>query len=183
MRTILDKTKMKEHQIEDISVYEEILSIDNVKSGDDTWNDGMDYDWKEVFCFAGKDSGHNFGDGTPEPAIPGDNVDCSPFGVNEVLFIMGMYEGENDESNWLIYGKLKDDRWFHIEAGCDYTGWDCQANGTSTVAKTRWEMEHFGIAESELKRMRGKDYKRIPKGGLKVIHDDGNRFDLMDFEE
>lgn len=180
---ILNKKELKASQIEDVGGGEELLSVKNVKN-DSSWRDnGMDYNWGEVFCFAGKDSGENTGGATPDPAVPSDKIDCSSFGVDDVLFIMGMDEGENDTSNWLIYGKLKDNRWFYIEAGCDYTGWDCQAGGNSCIAKTRWEMEQFGISEEDLKRMRGNDYKRFPKTGLKIVHDEGNRFDLIDFED
>jgi hypothetical protein len=38
-------------------------------------------------------------------------------------------EGENDELDWIVVGRTTDGRWFHASAGCDFTGWDCQANG------------------------------------------------------
>jgi hypothetical protein len=44
-----------------------------------------------------------------------------------------------------------DGRWFHIEAGCDYTGWDCQAGGAATVAKTKANIIRYGCTDEDRK--------------------------------
>lgn len=79
------------------------------------------YDWGEVFGFAGEDA---YNHSTPSSVLSAMPCDNSPFTRKDVEEIYGMYEGENDEEDWLIAGKLKDGRHFMIEAGCDYTGWD-----------------------------------------------------------
>jgi hypothetical protein len=82
-----------------------------------------DYDWKEVFGYAGSEDAYNHGlpKAVPFSSSP---VDETPFSREDVAEIIGIYEGENDEENWVIAGVLKDGRYFMIEAGCDYTGWD-----------------------------------------------------------
>ena len=58
------------------------------------------YDWREAFAYA---------DG---------------FTIKDVAHIEDADEGENDGASWIMYGTLKDDRWFYLTAGWDYTGWD-----------------------------------------------------------
>ena len=48
-------------------------------------------------------------------------------------------EGENDESPWILIGKLKivdKTYFFHLDASCDYTGFDCQGGGVVTIEST-----------------------------------------------
>lgn len=81
----------------------------------------QDYDWREVFRYAGQ------------------------FGTSDVEAILGLREGENDGANWLMYGQLKDGRYFYLSAGCDYTGWDCQASGWGDVKDTLEELIRMGM--------------------------------------
>lgn len=81
-----------------------------------------DGNWREAFGFAGQDDQSNYAE--PSPAYPLCEVDCSPFGVEDVKEVFGSREGENEGENWKIAGRLKDGRFFYLEAGCDYTGWD-----------------------------------------------------------
>lgn len=88
------------------------------------------YDWEQAFGYAS-------------------------FTRSDVESIHGIEEGANNGPSWVIYGRLKSGEWFLLDAGCDYTGWDCQAGGDSWTAPTmedlvRWKMtdEHrarFGI--------------------------------------
>lgn len=79
-----------------------------------------DYDWKEVFAFAGEPGGHNPSNVIDQ--ITGQPTD--PFCIADVEHVEMMVEGENDGPDWIIVGRLKDSRWFYLTAGCDYTGWD-----------------------------------------------------------
>lgn len=108
------------------------------------------YDWEEAFGYAGEPNS----EGAPNisGALPGNTYDLTPFTREDVYKIFGIRPGENDEEEWLIYGKLKDGRWFYLEAWCDYTGWDCQAGGSVTIANSRDEIERFGM---------GKENRRI----------------------
>lgn len=99
-----------------------------------------DYDWSEAFEYA---------DGSEtRPALPVGLYDLSGFTKEDVSYIANMVEGENDGDDWIIYGMLKDGRWFYLEAGCDYTGWDCQAGGSVTIGNSKEEIERFGMGVS-----------------------------------
>lgn len=107
-----------------------------------------DYDWREAFGCAGDPEGeHNSAD--VRPAQPNSNVALTPFGRTDVETVFAIREGENDERNWLCYGRLKDGRYFFLSAGCDYTGWDCQSGGCAFVSNSQEELLQFGITASE----------------------------------
>lgn len=94
-----------------------------------------DYNWEYAFGFA---SPH---------AVAGDDSSCDPFDREDVAEICGIRDGINDESNWIVYGRLRDGRWFFLTAWCDYTGWDCRSGGSAVVASTRSQIERFGLDE------------------------------------
>lgn len=87
-----------------------------------------DDSWAKAFEYAGEKESGEYGrtDGVPDihPAFPGSAVSVIPFGLRDVVEIIAIREGENDERNWVCVGRLFDGRWFALDAGCDYTGWD-----------------------------------------------------------
>jgi len=86
-----------------------------------------DEDWERVFEYAA--AGDIF------PAPPHDHrISLMGFTRDDVKVIQHIREGENEILTWICIGQLKDGRWFNLEAGCDYTGWDCQASGRTVVA-------------------------------------------------
>ncbi len=99
-----------------------------------------DYNWQEAFEFA---------KGTP---VIGSLAKAGSFDIEDVEEIKGIDEGERDELNWIVWGILKDGRYFSLSAGCDYTGWDCQASGDGRVAETEDEIIRFGMDDEERKR-------------------------------
>ena len=107
------------------------------------------YDWAEVF---GEGTGGNC------PAIipdvpPGDEVtSTSTFSREDVAAIRGQQEGENDGPDWIVWGVLKDGRFFIARGGCDYTGWDCQASNNGSVASTEADLIQFGMTDNERDR-------------------------------
>ena len=82
------------------------------------------YDWEEVF---GEGSGGNCTPIHPRQPV-GDSVDLSTFSREDVVTIKGQVEGERDSESWIVWGQLKDGRWFIARGSCDYTGWDCRSN-------------------------------------------------------
>lgn len=91
--------------------------------------DIKDYDWNQAFGYAGQlQSGELYScmwnSGAPIKAAPHINVSESTFTINDVVETIAVREGENDGRNWICVGKLNDGRWFSLDAGCDYTGWD-----------------------------------------------------------
>lgn len=43
--------------------------------------------------------------------------------------VVAASEGQNDAYTWVAVFVLQDGRYGFLEAGCDYTGWDCRADG------------------------------------------------------
>ena len=67
-----------------------------------------DYDWKEAWEFAQAD-------------------------MDDVDEILASDDGCNEGPNWICVAKLKNGTFLVLRAGCDYTGWDCQAGGNSEI--------------------------------------------------
>lgn len=111
-----------------------------------------DYDWREVFACSGDVEGV-FNSADVRPAPPTSSVSIAPFGRTDVSRVFGMVDGERDESDWLVWGRLKDRRFFFIAAGCDYTGWDCQSGGAAFVSFTRADLVKFGMSPDERQRL------------------------------
>ena len=76
------------------------------------------------------------------------------FEFDDVASIIATDEGENDGRNWLAVGTLKDGQFFVLSAGCDYTGWDCQAGGQSEVADTLDNLIRWRLGEEDRERAR-----------------------------
>ncbi|SFA91025.1 hypothetical protein SAMN05216312_102183 [Cohnella sp. OV330] len=115
-----------------------------------------DYSWREAFGYAGKEQGTFATYQGIEPvkvvqfAAP---VSTEPFDREDVAEIIAMSDGENDGPNWIGIFKLKDGRYASIDAGCDYTGWDCQACGYAEVCGTLEEMIKWGLSDEQRKRL------------------------------
>ena len=72
---------------------------------------------------------------------------------DDVTRVLWEQEGENDGENWAALCLLADGRWGFVEAGCDYTGWDCQAWGESAVAGDLEELLTMHVGNDWLGRM------------------------------
>lgn len=97
------------------------------------------YDWKEAFKYS---NGKSLDDNTPD----------FPFQMAHISKILYIEEGENDGPSWIIMVKLKGGMYGFLSAGCDYTGWDCQAGGQSYVSKSKQKLIRFGLGEDDRKR-------------------------------
>lgn len=93
------------------------------------------YDWQEAFKFA-------------------------DFSIDDVAEVLHQDEGYNDGDPWIMVGRLKDGRFFFLSAWCDYTGWDCQAGGSSETADTEEDLYKYHLGEEERRRF-----------GLKLLSD------------
>lgn len=99
------------------------------------------YDWGEAFAYANP------------TAVIGDSVSTAPFTREDVVKIVAMAEGENEGPNWVGVFRLRGGRWASLEAGCDYTGWDCQAGGSAQVASTKAKIIRFGLSQGDRQRL------------------------------
>ena len=70
----------------------------------DLENFKKDYDWNEAMRYA-------------------------PFSMDDIVDVIAASEGMNEIEDWVAVVKLKEG-FGYVEAGCDYTGWDCRAGGT-----------------------------------------------------
>lgn len=89
-----------------------------------------DYNWAKAFEYAGveedvKDEFYSR-DGCPniDAVLSEENTPVDNFVREDVVEIYGVSDGDHDGPDWIVYGKLKDGRFFFLAAGCDYTGWD-----------------------------------------------------------
>jgi len=98
-----------------------------------------DYDWQQAFMIAAY----------PEKGLPEDKVSTRGCHIADVVEVLGTRDGENEGDRWLGAFKLNDGRFLYVEAGCDYTGWDCRASGTKRVASSLKLLKRWCIPENE----------------------------------
>jgi hypothetical protein len=99
-----------------------------------------DYDWREAFHFA-------------QTIRTATECVSEPFSIEDVSEILKFDNGTNDEESWVMVGKLKDGRFFFLDAWCDYTGWDCQSGGDAQVANSLENLTRFGMDEKARERL------------------------------
>lgn len=100
-----------------------------------------DYDWKEAFEYA-------------KTIRTATGCSKDPFAMHDVAEVIAADPGENDGPSWMMAGRLSDGRFFFLDAGCDYTGWDCQAGGDAQVADTLPNLIRFGMTEDARVRLK-----------------------------
>lgn len=117
-----------------------------------------DYDWAKAFEYAGveprDEKSYSSRDGQPNVSpVLGWDGDASGFTREDVVEIVAMSDGAHDEQNWIGFFKLKDGRYAFLSAGCDYTGWDCQASGHAIVGPDKETMLRLGIGKEDKSRL------------------------------
>ena len=55
--------------------------------------------------------------------------------------------GANDEENWTFLVKHQNGYYVYFDAGCDYTGFDCQGGGTITYSRDSKKMWTLGLTK------------------------------------
>lgn len=88
----------------------------------ETWK--QQYDWRNAFYEAFHGTYGSF--------------DAPNHPIDRVTEVLASAEGENDGANWICVVKMDDGQFAMVSAGCDYTGWDCQASGV---------VEHYATPE------------------------------------
>lgn len=88
-----------------------------------------DSDWREVWKYASPASNP-----ITREVIPSITMD-------DVEEIIAASNGERDEDHWIGVFRLKDGKWVFLSAGCDTTGWDCQAGGSAEWCATLEELK------------------------------------------
>ena len=106
----------------------------------------QDYDWEEVF---GEGGGGNC---TPDVDSL-DGTPTNPVGRVLVKRIIAAVNGENDEDEWVGVFELHDGRFLAAHGSCDYTGWDCRAGNTLTVAASLDTVVRMGLTADQAARL------------------------------
>ena len=77
-------------------------------------------------------------------------AEVDPACVSEVL---AMAEGENDGDNWVGVFRTKGGAFLYVTAGCDYTGWDCQASGSHETRRTLEQLVRECCTDDDRRRL------------------------------
>ena len=110
-----------------------------------------DYDWQEAWAYAsGKSKSGRYDSPTRVEGYKGSSAAAT---IDDVAEIIATDNGENDGQDWVGVFKLKDGRYLFLTAGCDYTGWDCQADGSSWVAGSLDQLIQFGLTDDARSRL------------------------------
>ncbi len=104
-----------------------------------------DGDWREAFTYA-------CGEGNVSAVLgwKGSTADVLREDVAEVI---AADYGENDGANWIGVFRMRDGRIAFVSAGCDYSGWDCQANGHTMVCGDLDTMIRLGLGDKDRERL------------------------------
>lgn len=101
-----------------------------------------DYDWKSALEIAGKPSG-----------IIGYKGSLEFNSWSDIQKLIASDSGANDGANWIAIFRLSGGRHAFLCAGCDYTGWDCQAGGSIQIARTLKDLIRFGLSMDDRARL------------------------------
>lgn len=140
-----------------------------------------DYDWREAFGYAGQPGtcamGHAsvyYIDNGPGEWYPvgGGRGKHPGFHIDAVKEIIAASPGENDGPEWLCLVRIgqphpnrayrRPDVYLFLKAGCDYTGWTCQAGGCAYYSRDLAQLVRWGIGTEDLRRL--EDTGWLPPG-------------------
>lgn len=122
----------------------------------------LDYNWSAAFEFTGwvppegesTKTNAKWQNAAPVWCVADDRKDTiAPFGPEEVAEVIAYSLGEHDAQNWLLVGRLDNGLFFFLDAGCDYTGWDCQSSGTATVSTSIDTLVAFALDDEQRERL------------------------------
>lgn len=102
------------------------------------------YDWDEALKYA---------NGKTTSCVLGCSIPIDGFVRADIAYVVRADEGENDGPHWIAVMRLRDGRWAFLSAGCDFTGWDCQASGHVLVADTLKRLVQYGLGADERVRL------------------------------
>jgi len=76
-----------------------------------------------------------------------------PFARSDVQRIIAISDGVNDELDWIGLFELNDGRFAFVRAGCDFTGWGCQASGDAEVGSSVDDLVRLALNDEERRRL------------------------------
>lgn len=116
------------------------------------------YDWREAWGYGGdiETCAVTFQGAGPHgnvSACAGSKCSSEPVTVDMISRVIAASDGEHDERDWVAVAELKDGRFAYVESGCDYTGWDCQADGRVWVSHSLENLWFFGLTQQGRERL------------------------------
>lgn len=110
------------------------------------------YDWEKAFQYCGEAEDESAGTGgvygSPSITVAaGSSAKPKGFQRKDVTRVVTWRDGENDGPPWLGIFALADGRYAFVDAGCDYTGWDCQASGRAVVSHDLEHLIQYGLTD------------------------------------
>lgn len=112
-----------------------------------------DYDWRAAVNEAlGNGYYYNYEDDEKEPFKNFAPGAAREFAEN-IEHVIACAEGEHDGPEWLALLQMKDGRVAWLRAGCDYTGWDCQAGGSVEYGTLEHFLSPMGMTPGDRERM------------------------------
>lgn len=88
-----------------------------------------DYDWRTIFM-EGAYQEPNMKGGVDKAGNP-TTREVRAFVMSDITEVLAISEGANDVEEWLGLFRTIDGVYLFVAAGCDYTGWDCQASSSA----------------------------------------------------
>ena len=105
-----------------------------------------DYDWAEVF-------GEGTGGNCTQDLDSLDGTSLETCLRRDVAEVIAAVNGANEYDDWVGVFRMRDGRFLAAVGGCDYTGWDCQASNTLTVAATLESLITSGLTPEQCRRL------------------------------
>ena len=75
-----------------------------------------------------------------------------PVSRDQIKRVIKSEEGANDGADWIILAETTHGLFLAGRAGCDYTGWDCQAGGSGSLHSTEEAAIRMGLTRGERER-------------------------------
>lgn len=108
-----------------------------------------DYDWRTIFM-EGDYKESNMMGGVDSASNP-TTREVRSFTMSDIVEVVAADNGERDAVSWVGVFKTADGAYLYVSAGCDYTGWDCQA---SSSAEWHTDLEQCKAMIHENERLR-----------------------------
>lgn len=119
----------------------------------------LSYDWREAFAYASAQPVDLVG---VEVVVA---VKETKYEIAHVKRLIASDEGENDVRDWILVAEMLDGRFMFLNAGCDYTGWDCRAGGSAWWAPTLELLVQRGLTDAARERLKLHDAREFQPGG------------------